>query len=91
MSPRDVARLLTALCDAGWSIRNDSIYAPNGTMWLGCAQPWHHEFPAFLEQMRGRAKSLRDRPGFTDAVEDTQGLVKVLERLCEDPNFPQAP
>jgi hypothetical protein len=82
MDAKDVIKLLEALSGAGWATREGWIYAPKGTMWLRCSQPWHEDLSSFRERMVGRLGRLRRQDGFDDGVADTQSLVDILERIA---------
>jgi hypothetical protein len=82
--------LLESLLANEWTIEGDSIYAPRETIWLLRADPWQGDLADMLERMQGRlqriynfASTQADRVSSQDAIDDTRGLVCVLQSLCQ--------
>jgi hypothetical protein len=82
--------LLETLLANGWTVEGDFIYAPRRTIWLLCADPWQGDLADMLERMQGRlqriynlASAEQDRGSSQDAIDDTAGLVRVLQTLWQ--------
>lgn len=77
-------KLFTLLERSGWQWRDDIVYAPNETMWLGRDEPWGGDIVDFYERMfgrRSRIDSNRDDYDPEPAYKDVDSLVVVLETL----------
>jgi hypothetical protein len=88
----DRQRLFEALAKAGWTWRDGSLYAPNGTMWLSEDLSWVDDFGSFRDRMTERADRIKayldgspqERVADSErALDDTVGLVDVLNRLLK--------
>jgi hypothetical protein len=69
---------------SGWTWRNDSIYAPNDTMWLSRDTPWGDDVTDFYDRMRGRRARIENNRGCWDvepAVFDVASLIAVLKSM----------
>lgn len=85
-------RILAGLEAAGWAWRDDNLYGPHDTMWLG-RESWSDTLVEFLERMEGRRDRIRrnhdawdgdDRVSAGKALSDVVLLVEVLQRLRAD-------
>lgn len=80
--------LIETLISNGWVVEGEFIYAPRRTIWFLCSNPWQDDLAEMLERMQGRLERIRrngphsgDEAGYQDSVDDTGGLVRVLEGL----------
>jgi hypothetical protein len=77
--------LFARLEEMGWTRQDDTLVAPNGTMWLDTANPW----PADLKDLKDNMESRRERvERFLDTDPDTAGpdlagVLQILEVLRE--------
>ena len=84
LSAEQTQKLFRSLERNGWYWRDDTIYAPNETMWLCRDEPWVGDIVDFYERMCGRRSRIhnnRDNWDAKPAVADVDSLVAVLESL----------
>ena len=84
LSAEQTQKLFTLLERNGWQWREDIIYAPNETMWLGRDEPWVGDIVDFYERMCGRRSRIHsnaDHYNTVPAYSDVDSLVFVLETL----------
>jgi hypothetical protein len=86
----ETQRLFDALREAGWTMREGALYAPNGTMWLSEDEPWVGDLRSFRDRMVGRVNRIKQNleategehaANFERAMVDAAGLVEVLDVL----------
>lgn len=84
-------RILTSVEAAGWIRKNDELYGPYGTMYLG-QEPWPDTLSGFLERMEGRRDRIKrnhdawqgeERELAAEALSDVTTLVDVLRDLSD--------
>ena len=82
------ADLFESLEARGWFWRDDTIYAPNSSMWLLGQTPWVGDLVDFHERMCGRLQRnenhgwlCENAQDHDDLVMDTRSLVEVLTRM----------
>jgi hypothetical protein len=80
--------LVETLISSGWVVDGAFVYAPRRTIWFQCANPWQGDLSDMLERMQGRLERIRrngphsgDETGYRASMDDTGGLVRILERL----------
>ena len=80
--------LLAALGKIGWNYKQQSIYAPNETMWLSVSCPWMQDLPDFFERMKGRLARIQGNKEihaslgeYQKVVDDVTGLSEVLRKM----------
>ena len=84
LSAEQTQKLFRSLERNGWYWRDDTIYAPNETMWLCRDEPWVGDIVDFYERMCGRRSRIhnnRDNWDAKPAVADVDSLVAVLDSL----------
>jgi hypothetical protein len=83
LSEAQCRRLFDELEKIGWCRRNDSLYAPQATMWLSLSTPWTGDLQDFHERMHGRLERVVKMCSHA-AVDDVRGLVQVLDMMLSD-------
>ena len=74
--------LFSLLEKSGWNWRDDSIYAPNETMWLDRESPWSGDLADFYDRMCGRRDRIANNAGRDiDPTADTASLIAALETM----------
>jgi hypothetical protein len=73
----------------GWRLKEDSIEAPNGSIWILRNQPWHLNLASFHETMYRRLERIK-KVAFLSSkpehlISDTASLVDVLEKMMTSP------
>jgi len=88
LSDEQKQNLFVMLEQSGWDWHDDSIHAPNDTMWLNRDTPWVGDIVDFHDRMCGRRARIENNRGrgwdVEPAVSDVASLIAVLKSLQQN-------